>query len=474
MAIAKITATEFETELQEAVLDRNPDLDVTVGPIRDTVIAPTAGVLEEQNDRIRRLSLLLSLLNVGEFSEQELDETAFNEEIIRSVGSRAVTTVFFQTRTAPVVDIVVPINFPLATVIDPTLNRAINFRTTETRTLPAATAALYLNAATGFYELEVAVQALAIGVDGDVGVGRITQLQASLPGFESVTNRVAAINGRDRETNEELAQRLLVAIPGTDISSRFGIEREVRDQYVDVLDVLTVFGIDLLLTRAASNAGAVDAYIIGETSQTQTDTQTFLGVGQPIILTRQPVLSVASVSTGGPAFVQGVDYVLSNDTGVNAGSIRGQDAVVFIAGGAAPAIGATLTIVYNYNSLLQTLQDGFIVPDNLVFGRDLLFKQGTQIDIEIAANLSVLAGINATSTISQVVSSIVTFINSLGLGDDVEMSDVNAEVRKIPGVDNLVFTLFHILGSAAGVADVAIERSQYARISSTNVTITLV
>lgn len=475
MAIAKITSALFEEQLKQATLDRNSNLDVEVGPIRDTVIAPVAAILEPQNDRIRRLSLIMSLLNVGDFTETELDETAFNEGMLRSGGTRATGTAIFQARVAPAVDLVVPINFPLATVVDPTLGRSIGFRTTETRTLPSATAPLFFNAATGFYELEVAIEAVSVGEDGEVGPNRVTQFQTSLPGFDQVTNRARTINGSDREANERMAERLLVAIPGTDISTPFGIPREVQDLFSNVLDIEMVFGQDPLLTRAATNAGAVDAYIIGSSLSSVTESQTFLGRGQPIVLVNQPVSSVASVDAGGPAFVQGTDYILSFDTGPNAGSIRAQDAVVFVAGGAAPAIGASINVVYNYNSLPQTLQDTFIVPDKYVFGRDLLFKEGDQVNIEIAGNISFLAGTNAVAGASAALSSIVAFINALGLGDDVEMSDVNAEVRRtVSGVDNLVITVFRVLGSGAAPADIPIAKSQFARINTANVVLTIV
>lgn len=470
MAIAKITAGEFEEQLKTAILDRNPNLDVEVGPIHDT-IAPTSVVLEPQNDRIRRLSLIMSLLNVGDFTEQELDEYAFNEQLIRSPGTRARGTVLFQARVAPASDLVVPINFPLATVVDPSLSRSIAVRTTETRTLPAATAALYFNASTNFYELEVAIEAIAVGLAGNVGPGRITQMQTSLSGFDFVTNRVRTIDGLDRESNEKFAERLLVAIAGTDISTPFGLSREVDDLFTGVQGVGLVYGQDPLLTRASTDAGAVDVYMIGQSLVSTTESHVFLGVGQAIVLDNQPVSSVASVDAGGPAFIQGTDYELAVDTGPNAGSIRAQDAVVFLAGGTSPSIGSSINVTYNYNALPQTLQDEFINPERYVFGRDLLFKQGTEVAVEIAANISFLAGTNSVNGVAAAVSSIVAFINSLGLGDDVEQSDVNAEVRKIAGVDNLVFTTFRIIGSGAGVADIPIDKASYARISSTNVLI---
>ena len=136
--------------------------------------------------------------------------------------------------------------------------------------------------------------------------------------------------------------------------------------------------------------------------------------------------------------------------------------------------GASLTVIYNQNTLMQTLQDGFIVPDSLCFGRDLLFREGTQRNIQLACNLSVLAGSNATAIQAQVLSSLVTFINALGLGDDVEGSDLNAEVRKIAGVDNLVIQLLRIVGGALSTADIPISKTEYARTTSTDVAITLV
>ena len=474
MAISKITSAQFETSLQNAILSRNPEMDVTTGPIRDIITAPVSQVLEDQNDRIRRLSLIMSLLNTGEFTDQEMDEIAFNEQILRRPGIRSSTTVFFQARRAPSVDLTVPVNFPAGTQVDPTTGRQITFRTTETRTLPAATAALFFNASSGFYELEVNVSAITTGDAGNVGPGRINQLLRPLTGFDQVTNRAAASNGKDTETNEELAERIIVAILGTDISTKFGVERETLDEFSDVLDIITVFGLDPLLTRASTDAGAVDAYIIGTSNVTAVESQTFLGVGQTVVLDNQPVTAIASVDAGGPAFIQGTDYSLIRDTGPNANSVRAVDGIVFLIGGTAPTVGATINITYTYNSLLQTLQDNFIVPDRFVFGRDLLFKQGTQINTEIAANLSVLAGTNATTILAQVVSVIVAFINSLGLGDDVEISDVQAEVRKIPGVDNFVPTTFRKIGGAPGAADIAISRSEFARIASGNVTLTLV
>lgn len=475
MPVQKITAVEFEQRLQQGINNRDPEIDALTGPVRDIVVSPVAVVLEDQNDRIRNLSLVMSLRNVSDFSEQDLDDVAFNEEVVRRPGTRATTTVFFQTRVAPTVDITIPVNLPVATPTDPTQNRNIIYRTIETKTLPAATAALFFNAGTGFYELEVAVQAISAGGDSNVAFNRINQFQSPVAGFEFVTNRVAATDGKDREDQEDLATRLLVAIPGSDISTPFGIIREVLDNFADVTDIELVYGLDPLLLRADSAAGAVDAYIIGSVPATIVEAQTFLGVGQSIVMDEQPVLSIASVDAGGPAFVQGVDYEFVPDEGVNAGSIRAQDAIVFLTGGAAPAAGTSLNITYNQNSLPQELQDNFITVDRFAPGRDLLFKEGTQIDVEIEADLKVLAGTNATSIQAQVVSTIVTFINSLGLGDDAEQSDVNSEVRKLPGVDNLVFTVFRIVGSGATTpADVTIERNEYARITSANVTITLV
>ena len=89
----------------------------------------------------------------------------------------------------------------------------------------------------------------------------------------------------------------------------------------------------------------------------------------------------------------------------------------------------------------------------------------------MTAQLAVLPGFSFSSIQSTVIDTIVNFIGALGLGDDVEKSDINSEVRSISGVDNFIFSILDRLGGTAN-ADINIEKNEFANIVAGDVTIT--
>src|SRR5687768_6404382 len=94
MAVDRITATQFLTLLRNALLSRTKRFDSGYGPVKDVFFQPLADVLEDQNNnRLRRVSLLQSLQNSTEFTEADLDGVVFNEAILRPDGSQAATKI---------------------------------------------------------------------------------------------------------------------------------------------------------------------------------------------------------------------------------------------------------------------------------------------------------------------------------------------------------------------------------------------
>lgn len=477
MPIDRITAAQFESQLRTAITDRTNTHDTAYGPVKDIVIAAPAQVFESQNDRIRQVSLLLSLVNSDEFTDDDLDDFVFNEGLVRIEGSRATGVLVFSMATAPTIDAVVPRGFPVASQPDATSGSAITFVATEARTLPSATASSYFNLLTGRYELEVPVEALVEGSTGLIGAGRITRPLQPLGLFSAVTNTAATQGGRDRETNEELIERYLLAILGRELATSTGVERYARDNFPDVEDVLTVYGGNELLTRAAEEAGAVDAYIIGGAAAAQTDNLTFLGVGQLHALSIAPLVQVNTVTRASPAatYVEGTDYEVVFDDSGNEGSQRATDGIRFLVTSPTPPTpGQTITITYTYNNLIRSLQAGFELDDTFVHGRDLLFKQAEQVDIILEASLRVTAGFNTSAVQTLVETAVLDFINALELGDDVELSDLQGVVRRITGVDNFIITRLVDDDTESGTVDLPIADYQYARLDALNLTITLI
>jgi uncharacterized phage protein gp47/JayE len=467
MPVNKVTATQFAAQLNQSIQDRNSSYDTELGPIPDVQVNPTSNVLEEQNDRIRDVSNLILLSEVEGFEDVDVDNFVFNEFLIRNLGGKSSGTVVFSRATAPQIDIPVQRGFPIATSPDEETGETVVFITTEAKTLTVSTASSFFNIETERYELEVAVQATVAGSIGEVGPNRITRPLRPLSGFDTVTNRNRTSPATDRETNSELLERYKIAIPGTQLSVRSGIELFVRGNYPDAGDILVVTAGDPLITRTGEGGNAIDVFVTGSQSTSRSDSQQFIGLGQLIILENQPVVSITNV----PGYVAGTDYEFVKDTTGVSDSPNAQDGIRFLVGGASPSVGSSFSVEYEQNILLSNIQSAFSDADNDVGGQDILIRSGTQVDITLTAVLTVVQGFSFSTVRSAVITAITSFINGLGLGDTVEKSDIQLEVRRVNGVDNFVFLLLDRVGGT-GNADVEIEKNEFPSITSGDITVT--
>lgn len=450
-----------------------------MGEIPDLAINPQARVFERQHDDTRKVSLLVSLANAAEFEgrfEIDLEGIVYNEGLTRSLGSAASNTAVFSISGAPTQDIPVQRGYPIGTLPDEGTGSTVAFVTTEARTMLASAASSYFNIATGRYELSVPIIAVISGAAGQVGANRITRPLRPLVGFESVTNPTASAGGRDRESNQKLIDRNLIAIIGRRLATSTGIEKVVTDDFSDVDDVLIVSGTNPLLTRAGDTAGAVDAYIIGTEKLQQTEFPQFLGGGQLIRLASPPIIDVLSVQdlAAGVDYVEGVGYDVVRDMTGLARSQRAVEGIRFRFVSGLPVVGAPITITYSYNNLIRRLQAELEQDTTLVFGRDLLFKMGIEVPIVLNAGLRVAAGFNTSLVLKAVRATLLDFGKKLLLDDDVEGSDIQGVVRQISGVDNFKLTRLTRTTVPTGVEDILIAPNEYSTLADGDLTITFI
>lgn len=472
--IGKLAATEFATMIANNVNDRDQTIDTAIDSVRDLYIDPMSEVFETQNDRIVYVNNLASLRYVEKLVPDDVDNIVFNEAIVRWDGSRSIAIATFSRTQTPTVDLVVPVNFPLSTIVDPNTGVSINFRTIETQTMFSASPDAYYNAETEKYELDVLVASISVGSETSVGSYTIKNMLRSLPGFDEVFNKSATTSGRRTETNREVADRYLLQIEGNHIGTPNGIKSHILDNFNTVLDAYIVYGEDTYLTRDQSDAGAVDAWIMGESPVERTYTTSFPGTLTLIEVDRQPLISIKSVATsGGVTFTEGTDYEVITGQGEYSYSNRGSDGIRFLTTGSYPtAINDPVYIVYEYNSLITTLASFFTQPEWYSMGRDILFRWAQAEYVEIESNLKVNAG-NPDAVMNLVKTKVSDYINNLKLGDDLEEFDIDAEVSKIYGVDNWVYeTLAYLDGS--GVGDLPIGPNKYARINDSDLVVNLI
>lgn len=470
MSIPKKTAGDFATDLESAILDRNANYDTKVGPVPDLVINPVANVLELQNDRIRSVQQLLSLQNDGSWTSDDLNAFVYNELMVRNSNSGSTVNLIFSRLAPPTVDVTVQTNFPVATLTDEDTNLSVTFVTTASVTMVAANAYSYFNPTTQRFELSVPAFAISGASASNVAPGRINRPLRALVGFDSVTNRDAATGGVDTESDSALIRRYYLSIRGASPAVTTGISRILRDKYPSVVDSLVVYGNNVLNTRAATDTGAVDVYIIGSSITTITENVIFMGTGVVMPLTYQPVMSIVSIG----AYVQGTDFNLVHTNTGYANSTRAADGPQWSPTAATtPTLYDTLTVVYTYNSLMSTLQAAFTQPDSLVVGRDILFKEATQVDVQLTAQLKVRPGYNVAATLAAITSSISVFINNMILSQDVELSDIQAVVRSYVAVDNFIISLMAKVGNT-GTTDIIIADNEFTRIAPANLNVTTI
>jgi len=466
MPVPKITADQFANDLNVGIQDRNEGHDTEIGPIPDIVVQPTALVLENQNDRIRNVSQLILLEGQEEFDDIDVEAFVYNEFLTRNEGGRSSTTVIFSRATAPQIDTTVQKNFPIATTPDEETGETVVFVTTESKTMPVASAASYYNLETERYELEVAVQATTSGKIGEVGPGKINRPLRPLSGFDSVENKSRSSIVTDRETNADLLERYSISIVGSQLGVQNGLRLFIKSRFQDAGDVLVVFAGDPLITRSGEDSGAIDVFITGSQNLTRSDEAEFLGIGQLIVLDNQPVQNIVNV----PGYTLGVDYEFVKDTTGVANSVRAEDGIRFLPSGTTPAIGSSINIDYQQDVLVANIQAALDSADTNVGGQDPLIRTGTQVDTTLTARLVVLPGFSFTTIQSTVVDAVIDYINSLGLGEAVEKSDIQAVVRNISGVDNFVFQVLDRVGGTAN-ADIEIDKNEFARIASGDITL---
>lgn len=469
MAVSPRTAAQFIADLQSAIATRTTSYDYSVGPVYDAFIYPPAVVMEAMQSRLRDVSLALSLENVASLSTTDVSPILYNESVVLSDGAAATGTVTFYANTAPTSDITIPIGFPIATVVDGTTGSSVTFYTSETRTMLSASAASYFNPTTGRYEISVAVTAINGGSRGNVAVGRLTRNLRSLPtGLSGLTNTTRTSNGTDTESIDSGVTRYFLSQIGRQIPTPRGIERWIRDNFTAARTMFVAYGSSTLITRAATDAGAVDVFIKDRTYGTVTETGVYLGIGYIHPVAAPPVVSIDAVVVNGTSYAASGNWEFVSDTTGVSGSSRASEGVRFLSTFAGGPIGSVLSVSYTNNALVRSIQAQFTDEEIATFGADPLARQGTEVPIYMTTRLKVGSGFTYATVAAAARAAILAFVTDLSIGDDVENSDIQGVVRAITGVDNFIIDRMTRDATGSGSTDITITPPEYATLADAN------
>ncbi len=480
------------TAMQTTVREVNDRIDVNVGqPMKDVAIdAPSrefffASLHQDYTRRLQSPDLIEEVLDDDEYIdnlsilfELSVDETkdrisgdinnmAANEGLTRIEAVSATGAAVFSSTTAGLVSV------PRFSTINTGGEEPIEFQTTT----EVVDGTLVFDAATQLFSIEIPIEAKVAGQGGIVIANTITSISPSLNKVTLVTNPLPTSGGRDQETDKELLERIRISKQGRNINTLEGYRLFVLNEGL-LTDALVVGPPNPLMIRAIINA--VDIYIQGRDVQAETDIVVFAST--EIVLQRQPVVDISSVvgdlAAVQTVYVKDVDFRFVKDDQGFAGSIQGQDKIIFdVSGGKVPSVNETLTIQYTVDQRVKTFQELMDKPENRVPGISLLIKEATEVLIDIGVIVIPFAAFTQTETETAVQSALTSFFAAFNLSQNVNRSDVVAEIEGVSQVDRIEgvptgtpgeTSLFSVFDRSGGTGndDIVITDREFARLGS--------
>lgn len=472
-------------DAQDFLKSKRPDIATFTGSVtKDVVIDSPAEEFEKVNEELERTQKLQSIVFAKDQTQEELDAFGENYGMRRNQGKKSGGSVTFQIRnfSTSSASISIPIGTVIATVGTGNIPQ-VSFVTTEALIFDPTQAPSYFNPTSGLYELSASVTSELVGTIGNLSAGTITQTISAINGISSIVNTVATTGGEDIEDNTDFAGRIQQKLIGNNIGTPNGI-LNLMSENQNVIDSVIVKAGDPEMLRD-ENGGEVDVYIVGENISSAIDIILYqVVVSQEFILKHQPASSVTSITGiadlgGGPVpytFIQGIDFNFVLDmTTLLAGSTQMENKVVFDIGGIDPEDGTNITINYTYNLLIEELQAELDADDNHIVTADLLVKEGVRAVIDITADVKLFPGNASAVAITDIQNQLSTDINSLGLGDSIDRSDVVASIEAVSSVDQVDLSTLGLAkdGVPLPSADqrLLIDKTEYPRIGIININV---
>lgn len=415
---------------------RRPNVDVSPGTLtRDVVIDAPSRELE---------SLYLDLNRTSNAQSPDLANTTDVERLGRNFQLRrrgplkATGIVSFYSFELPTEIITIPRGTTVASKALPD-GTSQQYVTTQDVTLGVTN----FNSATGRYETNAPVRAVIAGIDGNIPPGAIVAILDAVAGIAGVYNFNAFTNGANFEPLTSFRSRIKSVITGNNVGTVDGYYQTIT-RITDVLDALIASSDTGIEELRRSDVGAVDIYIRGSISAQASQETYVVPVNAPyeFVVSKQPVdLLVADsfvlIGSVTGVLVKDTHYTITQDTGKFAGSIKSADKFVFTG----LIAGEEISIVYSYNSLIESLQRYMEDDSRKVLGADILIKGAVPRQIDIACTIRIIPGYTAPDVIIAVTAALTEFLNSYTIGEEVQQSDILAAIANTAGVDDVTIPL---------------------------------
>lgn len=478
------TLTQIIQDAITYITGKRPNIATFVGTVtRDVIIESPAQEFSKTYDELDHTQQIQSIVFAANMSTNELDALAANYGLTRNPGTQAEGNITFRVRnyTTSSSVITIPLGTVVATQGTDTLPQ-VSFVTTQTIVYQPSFAPTYFNPDSGFYEQTATIQAQNVGAASNVAAGTITVLVSGVPGVDSVINNTSTTEGTDIENNTALGQRIQIKLSGNNIGTPNGIISLMRTN-PNVTDAIIVGPNDPEMLRSQFG-GEVDVYILGQVLSTASDIDTYSASGnQKYVMQHEPVRTVSSVTglvIGVPTtFVQGVDYAFVDDPDILlSGSTQMSSYIIWLptSGGAThPDDNTNFTIQYVYDSLIESLQ--LLLDDDSahIVTSDILVKEANLATIGVECDVTLFSGILFSDAIAAVQTAVTNYINNLGLGDNIDRSNIIEVIQAVPSIDSVNVSTLILTKNAvpipAAQQRLPITKTEYPRVGTITVNV---
>ena len=466
--MALLTINDVINQMKAYLAATRPDISTQPGNvITDVVINSPAQQFGITYQTLAQTQELQSLEFASNMTTGQLDSFGANYGMVRLLGTVSTSTITFRIRNYNFGSSI--INIPIGTVgstISSTNVPVVTFITSSSLVFFPSLAPSYFNPVSGFYEQSVTIVSTSVGSTNNVGAGTITQLVTLIPGIDAVINTIAATGGTNVESNTVFAQRIVIKLSGNNIGTLNGI-LSLTEAVSGVQQAIVVGPNDPDMIRDQFG-GSVDVYIRGQIISSIVDTPQYFVLGsQNFVLTHQPALSVSSImgvlgGVGGHIFIPTVDYnFVENPNILFSGSTEAESYVQWLSGGGAqhPDNATVFTVSYTYDSLVETAQSIFNNDSNHIVASDILVKEAVEAFIGVTENITILPGYVASTVVNNVQTALTNYINGLGLGAIINLSDIVTVTESAAGVDAVDLNTLSV-SSAIGIVTTIIPPGQ--------------
>ncbi len=427
----------WRQKIQQSITTQNANIDVEFGTVFDAVINPSAIMLEEISSEIDKFNRLIDFSKWEQWTDSEMQQIAMNYGLYRGTGTKSTGVITFHIIDKPTTDFIVPMNTTVSTT------GGIKFRTTSR--IHITNPQDFKNVLLGRYEFQTSIEALETGTEGNVPAGSIV--------ISNVINKTKTVGGTDKESNEHFFKRILMLIQGgVGGTTNNGLRLRLLANFPDKIRSVEVETDNPIIT------GTTDIWFIG--SRLKENTITTYWFNNDIAISTTPIVDIISIQSAGVQFHENIDWILIKDSISGfARTSKTRDVIRWISN-SKPSFGSQIIINYISNDLVRDIENWVNKDYNKAIGLNLQYREGIPIEVEIKVTVHLSSGFGVEAY-EQVKLNISNFVNSRGLGEPLEIADLISNVKKVPGVDNIIFNHLFKKGGEIGVSDLTTNKSGY-------------